>query len=194
MAVNQIVVGVSATSGSPLALRFAAEEARLREVPLVAVQAWRAPRPPASPGGHPPGVTVNAEAAFAQASQALRKHVAEVLGAETVVSCKLVRGTPGGVLLKESAEAALLVMGAPRNFAVSQAPLLAHKLTYNAACPVVIMPPAQQPAPRPSRDTALKRGGKRLAASAAKAAATAGRPGIRFGPVTAEEPDRAEEP
>ena len=176
MAMSQVVVGVSATSGSVLALRFAAEEARLRSAALVVVQAWRAPRPPASPGGHPPGVSIDAEAAFAQASQALRNHVAEVLGSERGVNCKLVRGTPGNVLLKESAGAGLLIMGAPRNWAVSQAPLLAHKLIYNAACPVVIMPPA----PESSGDSALKRSGRKLASNAAKAAASAGRPGVRF--------------
>jgi nucleotide-binding universal stress UspA family protein len=174
--VKNVVVGVSASSGSPEALRFAVSEAKWRGVQLVAVQAWRAPRAPAAPGGRPPGVVLDTGAAFSRAAKELNAQVAAVLGAGEEVRCKLVRGAPGKVLLDESANACLLVVDAPRKWAASRSPLLAHRLVYNAQCPVLIMPPAQPG----GSDSALIRGGKRLAANAAKAAATAGRPGLRF--------------
>lgn len=173
---KNVVVGVSATSGSPEALRCAAAEARWRGADLVAVQAWRPPRPPAAPGGRPPGVTFDTDAAFAGAAEALRAHVLKVLGSAGAVKCQLVPGTPGKVLLDASADACLLVVDAPQTWAKSRSPLLAHRLVYNAKCPVMIMPASQTG----GNDSALKRGGRRLAANAAKAAATAGRPGLRF--------------
>src|ERR1700709_136580 len=49
-----VVVGVSPTTGSPTALRWAADEAKIRSVPRRAVMAWRPQRPPWAAGGRPP--------------------------------------------------------------------------------------------------------------------------------------------
>ncbi|ALE06218.1 hypothetical protein AL755_13320 [Arthrobacter sp. ERGS1:01] len=121
-------------------------------------------------------MTLDNVAAFAQAEDELKARVAETLGTGADVRCKLVRGAPGKVLVDESAQACLLVVDAPRTWVMSRSPLLAHRLVYNVKCPVLIMPPAQTG----GADSVLKRGGKVLAANAAKAAATAGRPGLRF--------------
>ncbi|NYE95520.1 nucleotide-binding universal stress UspA family protein [Psychromicrobium silvestre] len=136
-----IVVGVSASSGSPGALRMAARESKLRKIPLIAVQAWSAPRAPSAPGGRPPAVSVDPAQLFANAEQALRDQVAETLPEE--VECRLVKGSPGKVLLSESEGAELLVVDAPRGAITPTSPLLAHKLVYQTSCPVLIMPPSQ---------------------------------------------------
>lgn len=136
-----VVVGVSASSGSPGALRMAAHEAQLRNAQLIAVQAWSAPRAPSASAGRPSALTVNPEQLFQAAEKALRDQVLAVLKSE--VECRLVRGTPGKVLLSESAHAELLVVDAPRGKITSASPLLAHKLVYRASCPVLIMPPSQ---------------------------------------------------
>jgi len=138
---THVVVGVSASSGSPGALLAAAAEARQRDADLIAVQAWRAPRPPASPGGHPPAVSRDADASFAAAEKNLRSQVTRVLGDDARVTCKLVAGTPRAVLLAESTDADLLVLDAPRTGTGSGAQLLVPRLVYAVSCPMLIMPP-----------------------------------------------------
>jgi nucleotide-binding universal stress UspA family protein len=138
--VKQVVVGVSPTSGSPNALRCAAEEARWRGAELVAVQAWRPPRPPAAPGGRPPAVTRDVEGDLRAAEMRLHDQVAQALGSTTDATCRIVHGGAGEALLEESAEAELLVIDAPRRIALTGSPLLAHKLVYNATCPILVMP------------------------------------------------------
>ncbi|MHA3725265.1 universal stress protein [Leucobacter sp. HY1910] len=141
---TSVVVGVSASSGSPQALRAAATEARQRGAGLLAVQAWRAPIPPAAPGGKPPGVSRDIEAALASAQRTLRSRVTAVLGPDEAVTCKVVQGAPSTVLLAEAAHAELLVLDAPRTRASMKSPVLAHRLIYTAECPVLIMPPAPE--------------------------------------------------
>jgi nucleotide-binding universal stress UspA family protein len=171
-----IVVGVSVRSGSPAALRWAADEARRRRCGLVAVRAWRAPRPPAAPAGRPPGVSRDVDAAFADGEEKLAADVAAALGADAKVECRLVKGTPVSVLLKESEGAVLLVLDAPRRTDLKANTLLAHRLMYHVGCPVVVMPPALTlPEPGPAA-----RLGKQVGTRLAKAAASAGRPGIRI--------------
>jgi hypothetical protein len=171
-----IVVGVSVRSGSPTALRWAADEARRRRCGLIAVRAWRAPRPPAAPGGHPPAVSRDVDAVFADGEEKLRADVTAALGADAKVECRLVKGTPVAVLLKESEGAVMLVLDAPRRTDIKANTLLAHRLMYHVGCPVVVMPPALT-LPGPGRAARI---GKEVGTRLAKAAASAGRPGIRI--------------
>jgi hypothetical protein len=173
-----IVVGVSVRSGSPTALRWAADEARRRRCRVVAVRAWRPPRPPAAPGGRPPAVSRDADADFAAGEEKLRADVAAALGEDAKVECRLVKGQAVAVLLKESEGAAMLVLDAPRRTDLKTNTLLAHRLMYHVGCPVVVMPPALTQ-PGPSRAARL---GKEVGTRIAKAAASAGRPGIRIPP------------
>jgi hypothetical protein len=173
-----IVVGVSAGTGSPTALRWAAEEAARRGCELVAVRAWRAPRPPSAPGGKPPAVSSDSHTVFAEAGQRLLADVAAALGEGHEVRCKLIKGPPVAVLLKESADAEMLVLDAPRRSEIKARTLLAQRLVYQVQCPVAVMPPAMtQPAPGK-----LANAGKQLGSKLAQAAGTAGRPGIRLTP------------
>lgn len=139
-----IVVGVSPSTGSPNALRWAADEAKLRGVPLRAVLAWRPPYAAAAPGGRPPARTsVGTESRAAE--RMLRRHVAAALG-ETVIDCVTVRGQPVPVLLRASADAQLLVIGEPRagRLASVRTGLVARQLVQRAACPVVVLPSSGQ--------------------------------------------------
>lgn len=79
--------------------------------------------------------------AYASALNKLRTLVTGVLGADAKVAYRLVRGSPSSVLLAESAQADLLVLDAPRRRASLRSPILAHRLIYAAACPILIMPP-----------------------------------------------------
>ncbi|WP_375489826.1 universal stress protein [uncultured Jatrophihabitans sp.] len=147
-----VVVGVSPTTGSPQALRWAAGEARLRAAPLRAVMAWRPPRPPAVAGTRPPaGLTQAGTDAAAEAEQALREFVAQALGADSLtppaaggVHCEVVRGSAVTALLTSARDAQLLVIGEPRAGRVSnvRTTLVAPQVMLRANCPVVAMPRA----------------------------------------------------
>lgn len=171
-----VVVGVSPTSGSVTALRWAADEARRRSVPLFAVSAWRGPRPPMTSGARPPIITSDRDSAYDAAKSALTEHVAAVLGAGQEVSCRVIEGSALKVLRKVSRQAVLIVLDAPQRTDFSQTPRLAQRLVYQAECAVMVLPPAVSRPP----DTAFVRGSKLLGRNVAKAVADAGRPGLRL--------------
>lgn len=140
---SAVVVGVSPTSGSPNALRFGADEAQLRSLPLRAVMAWRPPRPPAAPGGRLPASTVGTpEHSAAGAEEALREFVGQAVGDGAKVEYSVVQGSAVNALLSEAEDAFLLVVGEPRAGAAARvrASLVAPQVVLKARCPVVVMP------------------------------------------------------
>ncbi|HEY9292874.1 MAG TPA: universal stress protein [Microlunatus sp.] len=169
-----IVVGVSNTSHSPVALRWGADAAERWDANLLAVRAWRPSHPPSAASGRPPAVSRDVAGERQYAEAALTDDVRQALGDDHHAFCEVREGTPQSVLNALSAIATLLVIDAPRRTDFST-PMLAHRLVYNAACPVVVMPPriSQQP------DSPLVSAGKWLARGIMDSAASAGRPGIR---------------
>lgn len=143
-----IVVGVSQTSHSPVALNWAAIEARRRNADLLAVRAWRPSRPPSTAAARPPATSRDLGRERSDADQALQDDVRQALGPDHQARCEIREGTPLTVLNELSAGAQLLVLDAPRRMDFKTTPMLAHRLVYQASCPVVIMPPrvSQQPA------------------------------------------------
>ncbi|MGH8959749.1 MAG: universal stress protein [Jatrophihabitantaceae bacterium] len=141
-----IVVGVSPTTGSPNALRWAAEEAELRGAPLMAVLAWRPPRAPAAPAGRPSTTALSgATADHAKiAEEALHGFVTVALGRVGKTRCRAVKGTAVTALLEAASDAQLLVVGEPRagRLASVRASLVAPQVVVKASCPVVAMPGA----------------------------------------------------
>lgn len=144
-----VVVGVSPTTGSPAALRWAAEEAGLRSLPLRAVMAWRNPRPPVATGTRPPMTSaLRGDDLAAEAERTLRGFVEAALGSSADVQCSVVRGTALNALVTAAQDAALLVIGEPRPGAMNtvRASLVAPQVVLKAGCPVVVMP-ASRPSP-----------------------------------------------
>jgi nucleotide-binding universal stress UspA family protein len=146
-----VVVGVSPTTGSPAALRWAAHEAGLRNVPLRAVLAWRTPRPPGAPGGRPPVTTASvASDDYARdADRSLREFVSAALGDDDGIECIVVKGGAVNALLQAATGADLLVVGEPRRGRVASerlARLVAPQVMLKAICPVVVMPLSAAPA------------------------------------------------
>jgi nucleotide-binding universal stress UspA family protein len=140
-----VVVGVSPTTGSPAALRWGADEARMRGVGLRAVLAWRLPRPPAAPGGRPPATTSVGSSDYAgDAETALRDFVATALGTADGVECMVVKGSEVNALLTAASGADLLVVGEPRAGRIASMvnSLVAPQVVLKAECPVVVMPSA----------------------------------------------------
>lgn len=180
-----VVVGVSPTSGSVAALRWGADEARRRGAKLVALRAWRSPLPPMTAGARPPAVSRNEDAELSDAMAELQDHVRTVLGDGVKVTCQLTHGSALSVLLQASKFATMLVLDVPQRTDFSQTPLLAHRLVYQAECPVLVMPPAVSDQP----DTPFVRASKHLGLNVLKSAATAGRPGMRMNPAPADPPN-----
>jgi nucleotide-binding universal stress UspA family protein len=139
-----IVVGVSPTTGSPRALRWAADYARTHGAQLRAVMAWRPPRAPAAPAGRPPATAVGiASTDYAkEAEDRLREHVAAALDDTDEIECRAVRGSAVSSLLAASADAELLVVGETRagRAGAVRTGLVAPQVVLKASCPVVVMP------------------------------------------------------
>jgi nucleotide-binding universal stress UspA family protein len=143
-----IVVGVDGSDTSHEALRWAAEEARLRSSPLVAVYAWSyiPPQPIGDPGmlaipaGDLPG-QLDAEREAAEA--ALEAAVSEALGAapDIAVERKLVEGDAADALVGESGSAELVVVGSHGRSGLRAALLgsVSRHVATHAACPVVVV-------------------------------------------------------
>jgi nucleotide-binding universal stress UspA family protein len=143
-----IVVGVDGSEASHEALRWGADEARLRFVPLVALHAWSfiSPQPIgdagmlAVPAGDLPG-QLEAESEAARA--ALDRAVEDVLGAEPGVEVerKLVEGDAGEVLVAESANAELVVVGSHGRSGFKAALLgsVSRHVVDHSTCPVVVV-------------------------------------------------------
>jgi nucleotide-binding universal stress UspA family protein len=144
---GSIVVGVDGSDASSAALRWAADEARLRSASLVAVYAWSfvPPQPIGDPGmlaipaGDLPG-QLDAESEAAQI--ALDDAVAGALGADPVdVERRLVEGDAGEVLVAESKSAELVVVGSHGRSGFKAALLgsVSRHVVDHAACPVVVV-------------------------------------------------------
>jgi len=167
-----ILVGVSARTGSPAALRWAADVASEVDGRVRALLAWRLPRPPAAPGMHPPAVTrTGPDDPARDARERLAGLVAAALGDDHEVECVAEEGGPVRVLLRASRQADLLVLDSPRRRQGGK--LVAARLIYRSACPVVTMPAAGE-GPAGGGPSGLRR----FAAAVAESAGRAGRPGL----------------
>lgn len=143
---GRIVVGVDGSDAATEALRWAADEARLRSATLVAVHAWSfvPPQPIGDPGmlampaGDLPG-QLDAESEAAQRS--LDGAIEDALGPGVEVERRLVEGDAGEVLVAESKGAELVVVGSHGRAGLKAAILgsVSRHVVNHAACPVVVV-------------------------------------------------------
>jgi nucleotide-binding universal stress UspA family protein len=143
-----IVVGIDGSDASRAALRWGAEEARLRGARLVAVYAWMfvPPQPLGDPGllAMPAGDIAGELSAENEAAHAvLSSAVEEAIGRDASVDIeqKIVEGDPGEVLVKEAAEADLAVVGSRGRSGLTAALLgsVSRHVVDHASCPVVVV-------------------------------------------------------
>ncbi|MEU3341787.1 universal stress protein [Streptomyces sp. NPDC002144] len=130
---GRVLLGVGDDGGA--ALRFAAEEARLRAVPLEAVRAWRWPAHETTDhpllAGEP--ARLHEERAVEALEAALRDAPADV-----DVHRRTVEGHARRVLADLSRHADLLVVGTKRPH--GHLGRVAHAVLHHSACPVAVVP------------------------------------------------------
>ncbi len=136
-----VVVGVDGSSESATAMAWAARYAKAMGATIRAVMAWHYPAAvgPAPVGVAPPSVRAEVE----QAKQAeLERAVAEAFGDSGLqVESKIVYGHAAQVLIDESQDADLLVVGS-RGYGGFSGMLLGSVSTHcvtHAACPVTVV-------------------------------------------------------
>ncbi|MEV6613113.1 universal stress protein [Streptomyces sp. NPDC051051] len=136
---GRVVVGVGEHAKDSAAVRFAAEEARRRGVPLDAVRAWRCPAHENTGRARPAGDSARPreERAGGDLEAALRDAPGDV-----DVRRRTVEGPARQVLLDASREADLLVVGATRHEGRFGLRLgrVARAALRRSACPVAVVP------------------------------------------------------
>jgi nucleotide-binding universal stress UspA family protein len=143
-----IVVGVDGSDASREALRWAAEEARLRAAQLVAIHAWSfipvAPIGDAGVLAMPAGDLAGQLSAESDAGMAtLEAALTEALGADPGVEVerRAIEGDAGDVLVTEAANAELIVVGSHGRTGLKAALLgsVSRHVVDHATCPVVVV-------------------------------------------------------
>ncbi len=145
-AVRRIVVGVHGSLGSLQALRWAADEARERRVPLVPVIAWVPPGGDMAERSHPSPYLrlVWQDAACKRLTDAFDEGLGGLPG-DLPVRARVERGDAGQVLTELASQPGdLLVIGTGRRNPVGRA--LHHSVgrycLAHARCPVIAVPPS----------------------------------------------------
>jgi nucleotide-binding universal stress UspA family protein len=135
-----IVVGVDGSQGSKEALRWAFEEARLREARVRCVHAWVPPL--VRPRGVGAAYAAALRAALERGTAALADAVAaEVDGAASVeVEAAAVEGAPAHVLTEAAQDATLLVVGSRGHGGAGRLlGSVGRQCAARARCPVVVV-------------------------------------------------------
>jgi nucleotide-binding universal stress UspA family protein len=143
---GRIVVGVDATEQAAVALRWAVEEATLRDATVDAVHAWNyMPMPAPIDGGLVPmawSEGADARDTVREAAERLaRDTVHSVVGDEARVQVSVVEGDAADALLAAAAGADLLVVGNRGRGGLAQAVLgsTSARVADHAPCPVVVL-------------------------------------------------------
>jgi nucleotide-binding universal stress UspA family protein len=135
-----IVVGVDGSDESKEALRWAIDEARLRDASVRVVYAWWA-QPVLVPGS--PVIAADWELLRRSAEEFVEEFVDRAVDEPTDVEVAVVatHGTPADVLVRASKDADLLVVGSRGHggFAGLLLGSVSQQCVHHATCPVVIV-------------------------------------------------------
>lgn len=140
---NVIVVGVDHSPDANAALVFAEDEARLRDATLRVVHAWQY-------GyigytgfeGGMPALGGDIKKMQAAAEAALQASVSQAMGKSDVeIEQRVVQGAPAAVLVEESRDADLLIVGSRGHGGFTQLLLgsVSQQCAHLSECPVVIV-------------------------------------------------------
>lgn len=139
-----VVVGVSASSGSPVAVAWGYDLATRLGVPLVAVRAYQRPGPVAGAFmGTRTLLERSPHALWEKSNADLIAHVAHAIGEDAAkkVIYRVVEGERRRVLVDSSRNAALLIIDSPRGHGLGADTPFSRTILAHAKCPVLAMPP-----------------------------------------------------
>jgi nucleotide-binding universal stress UspA family protein len=138
---KKVVVGVDGSEHSLLALRWAAQQAAMMNVPLAVITAWTFPEEPA-----PLGVEIHVplqDDLLSEAQSKLNQIIADVVPKAELdhVTAKVVPGHPSKVLIGEADENDLLVVGSRGRSAFEELVFgsTSDCCARQARCPVVVV-------------------------------------------------------
>jgi nucleotide-binding universal stress UspA family protein len=147
--VGTIVVGIDGSEGSLAALRWAADEARLRHARLEVVVSWQYPALSTIPafGVLPPADEMSDEAKRGLTALLHDEGLADDPDLE--VTEAVLQGPAGAALLEAAADADLLVVGSRGHGGFTGLLLgsVSHQCVTHATCPVVVVPQPEQATP-----------------------------------------------
>jgi nucleotide-binding universal stress UspA family protein len=136
-----VVVGVDGSETAKAALRLAAQEARWRQVSLVAVTAYEPPIPTPA-GGFPAASKHTSEEERVTAESALRDTVTSELGDQAgETDLRVAAGLAGRVIVETARQvrAELIVLAASPGKSMLPG-TVSHYVLSHAECPVLIVP------------------------------------------------------
>jgi nucleotide-binding universal stress UspA family protein len=138
-----VVVGVDGSAGSQAAIRLAAQEARYRTAPLMAVMAYSGERTLGAPATRPLATLQTAEEERILTDATLRDIVRDALGPQADdVEYLTVAGIPGRALVDaaRAARAQLVVLSTRGEAASRMLGAVSQHVLRNAPCPVLVVP------------------------------------------------------
>jgi nucleotide-binding universal stress UspA family protein len=183
-----VVVGVDNSPASRAALELAAQEARWRQAPLVAVSAYEPPLGTAV-AGYPAAVMHTEGEQKATAESELRAAVDETLGGQGIqAELRVSAGLAGRVIIETARQtnAQLVVLAAHPARSVLPGTVSQYVL-LRARCPVTIVPAEDKEDEQDSdaRSSQASRPGQRLSAAKARDPASVDGPGSATWPRSA---------
>jgi nucleotide-binding universal stress UspA family protein len=142
-----IIVGVDRSEGAKAALRFALEEAKLRRATLRVVYAWQYGYVGAAgvESFYPavgPDIKDVRDAAEVALDATLREAIPDTDARTVEIERRVIEGRPAEVLVDESRDADLLVVGSRGHGGFTGLLLgsVSQQVSHHATCPVVIVP------------------------------------------------------
>jgi len=134
-----VVVGVDGSPSSRRALRWALRQAEATGMKVVAVYAWRAPT------GYGTGVMVMPGVQWADEARASLESTVEAAAAKwphVTIEQRVLEGHPAEILLNQTEDADLLVVGSRGHGGFVGALLgsVSNHCVHHATCPVVVVP------------------------------------------------------
>lgn len=145
----KIVVGIDGSPGSAAALRFALEEARLRDATLHAVHAWEVPLRPGEETSYvtvgEPSESHDLEAVMRNLDERAREALVASLGDADTSGVRFraesVEGSAADAILAAAEDADMIVVGSRGHGTLRGLVLgsVSQKVAHHARCPVVVV-------------------------------------------------------